>query len=324
MTQSALYSEHHATKALLDLKMLGLASWEPQDVISLQVKIGALADGWFGPKSIQKYHQWVKDTDTTPAGPAYDAGCVLLGNVAHKPPQGLRVVNHMEPVGVPARQADTRPRAKDYVPTQFLLHRGAETKRAGENYAQATERVLRAKGCSTTFTLDVDGIVYQHYDPAERHGIHCTHHNVQSDSLDIGGPFSRKHKPVPGQTELALQMAIGRKNDGKPPLTRRYAPVRCWSMTPAQRTALALFVPWYCQLRGIPARACSDWRTFRIGGLGTRDPATHVRGIVAHTQVAGPGTRVDGILPLHHLLEDGVVGVGSKIQWRDGEGFWDA
>jgi hypothetical protein len=47
------------------------------------------------------------------------------------------------------------------------------------------------------------------------------------------------------------------------------------------------------------------------------DPVTHVRGILAHTQISEPGRRVDGILPLHHLKE-----VGADIEWRSGADFF--
>ena len=114
-------------------------------------------------------------------------------------------------------------------------------------------------------------------------------------------------------------MAIGRKDDGVPPLKRKYGTVKCWSMTPEQREALKLFLPWYCELRGIELTACEDWRTFRVGGLGAGDPVTNVKGIIAHCQIAKPGSRVDGILPLHHLKEDGC----TEIRWREAENFLD-
>src|SRR5690606_13044076 len=105
--------------------------------------------------------------------------------------------------------------------TQFVLHRGAESHRKNENYAVATERILDGRGLSTTFTMDIDGTIYQHFDPAFRRGRHATYHNIQSDSMDIGGPFSQKRKKEEGQTPLTLKMAIGRTNDGVPPLQRK-------------------------------------------------------------------------------------------------------
>jgi len=316
--QSALYSEKHAAKANLTLSLLGLTDWSEDSVKALQQKIGATADGWFGPKSIAKWKAWERKNGFPHAGPPTPGleGCVIIDTDPHAPPAGVKVVNHMEEGGIPADDRDTSPRK--HLVTQFVFHRGAEGHRRGENYAQATERILDARGLSTTFSMDIDGTIYQHFDPAIRRGRHATHHNVQSDSIDIGGPFSQKRSPEPGQKKLTVKMAIGRKNDGKPPLKRSYGTVKCWSLTPAQEEALVAFVPWYCKLRGIPLTACSDWRTFRVGGIGQRDPVTNVPGLLAHTQISGPGQRVDGILPLMVLKDS-----GAPIHWRSGEEFFD-
>ena len=232
---------------------------------------------------------------------------VLLDGVRHAAPPGLRVVQ------MPCNLDHTNARSRPV--THLLLHRGAERRRKSETYAEATLRALAAQQYSTTFTLDVDGTIAQHFDPADRRGRHAIHHNVQSDSIDVAGPFSRKLSPVAGQEPRDLRMAIGRATDHGRPLERRYAPVRCWSLTPAQRAALALFVPWWCGVRGIPLRACSDWRTFRVGGLGLGDAVTGVTGILAHMQVAGPGSRVDGAIELEALLgvaeEDEEAGAGG-------------
>ena len=317
--QSASYSEYHAQEAGLTLGVLEMRSWLPRDVRLLQRRVGAKPDGWFGPKTIRRWRAWAgrnRSDLPQPAEPLANPRTLILGGAPVAVPVGVQLINHQEPEGVPARPACTERRSEPVC--QFVLHRGAQVKgRRDVSYAHATERILDNRGLSTTFSLDVDGTLYQHFDPAVRSGRHCAYHNGQSDSLDICGPFSRRRAGLPGQEELTLRMAIGRRNDGRPPLDRRYAPVRCHSMTPEQVDALVEFLPWYCRLRGIPAAACSDWRTFRLsGGLGRRDPVTAVPGIIAHAQVAAPGTRVDGILPLHHLLE-----TGADISWRKGEEF---
>ena len=321
MSQLAVYSEYHCTLAGITLELLGISSWNLPQIRDIQSNIGAKEDGWFGPKSIKKWKAWarINEPTTCQTGKSIAAGQLILDNRGFPVPEGVIFVNHLEPGGVPAQLEDTAPRKYD--PYQFVIHRGAQTKRKGENYAQATERVLDGKGCSTTFTMGTDGVIYQHFDPTLRRGRHCSYHNAQSDSIDVAGPFSRpQRKPVDGQEPLTLLMAIGRKNDGKPPLARKNGIVRCWTMTPDQRSAFKVFVPWYCKLRGIPVTACEDWRTFRLsGGLKTKDPVTTgVKGIIAHTNVANPGSRVDGILPLHHLKED-----GAEIEWRTAENFFN-
>jgi hypothetical protein len=321
--QSALYSEKEARKANLTLEILGLPSWEKAPVEALQAKVGAKpVDGWFGQKSIAAWKKWAKKHQPEPVRPDRphgdpDTGCVIVGGHTFRPPEGVTVVNYAEACGIPAQLNDTSPRKHPV--TQFVLHRGwGGSYKPGINFAAKTEDVLDARGLSTTFSQDIDGTIYQHFDPVIRRGRHATHHNVQSDSLDIGGPFSIKSKPAPGQEAITLKMAIGRKNDGKPPLARGYAPVKCWTMPEAQIAALALFLPWWCNLRGIPLTACEDWRCFRLGGAGQADPVTNVEGILAHTQISGPGGRVDGILPLHHLKERGV-----DLGWRSGEDFFN-
>lgn len=220
--------------------------------------------------------------------------------------------------------------------TQFVLHRGTETR---SNSPLATKRALEAHGrnLSSLFTLTPDGRIYQHFDPSEFRGRHATHHNVQSDSMDVQGPLSRKAPGADGQTLLPLTVAIGLApgKDGRQRdraavahgaaaqreavLTRRMVGIRQWSLTAAQADTIRIFLPWWCQLRGIPLRACSEYRTFRVGGLGVADPVTAVTGILAHGQCAGPGMRADGFVELE-ALRTGPR--GSGIEWRPGAEFW--
>jgi hypothetical protein len=320
MSQAQIYNETQAKKANLTLERLGLSGWGEDDVKKLQTKIGVSpADGWLGPQSIEAWKTWAKANDSKPTEMKLETvpGYVIVAGKSYQPPLGVTVVNFAEKGGIPAQLDDTNERKHPVF--QFVIHRGAESRMKGENFAQATERILDARGLSTTFSMDIDGRIYQHFDPAVRRGRHATHHNVQSDSIDIGGPFDTKtFKAEPGQTITTFQAAIGRENDNKPPMSRGYAPVKCYTMTPAQVFALAEFLPWYCQLRGIPATACEDWRTFRLGGAGVQDPVTNVKGIFAHGHISGPGQRVDGFMELSMLKQ-----AGAKIIWRSGANFFN-
>lgn len=319
-SQSAVYSETQAKKAGLTLTRLGLASWEAQDVMMLQAKVGAApADGWFGPASIAAWKAWAKKNEPIPVSynhPLAAPGQVIIDGVGRTPPAGVTVINFLEPGGIPAQKDDTSERK--WPVFQFVIHRGAESHMKGENYAQATERVLDARGLSTTFSMDISGIIYQHFDPAVRRGRHCTWHNVQSDSMDIGGPFTSTMKPEPGQVSRTFQAAIGRPEDHVPPMTRKYGNVKCWTLPKPQVDALAKFLTWYCPLRGIPLLACEDMRTFRLGEADEKDPVTNVKGILAHAQISNPGQRVDGFLELLQVKESGLSG----ITWRSGADFF--
>lgn len=321
MSQSAIYSETQAKLANLTLNRLKLPSWAPADVIDLQTKVGAKpADGWFGPKSIQAWKKWAKVSDPAPVSNNHApiaAGQVIIRGVGHTPPAGVKIVNYLEASGIPAQVDDTSERK--HAVYQFVIHRGAETRGRGENYAQATERVLDGRGLSSTFSMDIDGTIYQHFDPAIRRGRHCAHHNIQSDSIDIGGPFSENRTPTAGQVARIFKAAIGRENDGVPPMDRKYGTVKCWALPQAQVEALARFMVWYLPLRGIPVTACEDMRTFRLSGsVGERDPVTTVAGILAHAQVSDPGRRVDGLLEILQVKESGIAG----ITWRSGADFF--
>jgi hypothetical protein len=321
MSQSALYSESQAALANLSLERLGLSSWNICEVQGLQAKVKAKADGWFGPKSVAKWKAWARKHDSKPATldhPTDSAtpGHAVINGVQYQAPKGLKYVNHLEPNGIPAQIDDTSRRKRPV--SLLVLHRGwGGSYKKGRNFAAKTEATLDARGLSGTHSMDIDGTIYQHFDPHARRGRHCTHHNVQSDSLDVAGPFGMKRKPAPGQERTSFLAAIGRKNDGVPPLQRKYGTVKCWDMTDAQKEALKLFIPWWCELRGIPLTACEGWRTFRLSShSGRRDPVTKVEGIVAHAQVSSPGKRVDGILPLIVLKESNVM-----IEWRPAEDF---
>jgi len=323
-----LYSAREAAKANLTLARLGLSSWDTAEVKALQTKVKAKpVDGWFGPKSIAKWKAWARTHDSNPSNAGQEdhiddptkpveVGQAIINGVGHDAPAGLKYKNHLESGGIPAQLDDTSERKHEV--TQFVLHRGwSGSYKPTINYAAKTEATLDARGLSGSHSMGIDGTVYQHFDPAVRRGRHATHHNVQSDSLDIGGPFDWKTTPAPGQEKLTFKAAIGRKNDGKPPLARTYGSVKCWTLTPAQEEALKLFIPWWCQLRGIPLTACEDWRTMRLGGVGQKDPVTNVKGILAHAQISGPGSRVDGFLPLIVLKDSDV-----PIAWRSAVDFF--
>lgn len=327
-SQSAIYSESQAKHANLTRDRLGLADWEVTAVSALQKKVGAKpADGWFGPESIATWKAWAKLNDPKPVGEGerahltdptkpVNAGQVIINGVGHTPPAGVKVVNYLESNGIPAQMDDTSERKHKVF--QFVIHRGAEGRSSTKNYAQKTEDILDAQGYSTTFSMDIDGTIYQHFDPAIRRGRHATHHNVQSDSIDIGGPFSQKNKSEPGQEARTFKCAIGREGDNLPPMDRKYGSVKCWTLPSAQVTALAAFMVWYCPLRSIPLTACEDLRTFRIGGAAEKDPVTNVKGILAHGQISGPGQRVDGFIELLQVKESSIAG----IAWRSGADFF--
>lgn len=324
MSQSEIYSAGSAKHANLTLERLGLTSWSKNEVKTLQRKVGASVDGWFGPNSIKQWKIWAKKNDPRPSnlgkeGDIEDpskpikAGQAIINGVGYDVPEGLKYFNHLEKGGVPAQLDDSRPRKSN--PTQFVLHRGfAGSYNPKHNYAERTEAVLDYRGLSGSHSMDIDGAIYQHFDVGERRGRHATHHNVQSDSLDVGGPFSLNRKPAPEQEQTSFRVAINGIHT--PPMKRKKTTFKCWDLTPAQKEALVLFVPWWCELRGIPLTACEDWRCFRLGSGGRRDPVTNVTGILAHGQISGPGKRVDGFISLIALKEGGAL-----ISWRKGEDF---
>jgi hypothetical protein len=327
--QAEIYSQRQARHSNLTLERLGLSSWSKDEVAALQRKVGATPDGWFGPKSVKAWKKWArthdpkpvsqgKENDITDPSKPVARGQAIINGVGYDAPAGLKYVNHLEENGIPAQIDDTSPRKHEV--TQFVIHRGfAGSYNPKFNYAAKTEMVLDARGLSSSHSMDLDGTIYEHFDVGERRGRHATHHNVQSDSLDIGGPFDIKRKKAPGQVRGDFKAAIAGTNT--PPLKRRYGNVKCWDMTPAQKEALAIFIPWWCKLRGIPLTACEDWRCFRLGhGDGRLDPVTDVKGILAHTQISGPGKRVDGILGLIALKD---AGASTGIRWRSGQDFFD-
>lgn len=301
------YSEKSAAAAKVTLADLGIPDWSEASIKTVQTKIGVNPDGDFGPDSIAAWKKWrrVEPDPKTLTGPN---GCVLIGGVAHEPPAGVKVVNHKQPGGIPAQLDDTDIRKRPV--TQFVLHRGAEKPSGYKTYSAATEAILDSKGFSTTFSMEPDGTIYQHFDPQDRRGRHAQYHNIQSDSIDVCGPLSSKAKGLPGQVMLNLQVAIGNEDDKLKPQDRPLRAYSCWSLTPEQGAALRAFLPWYCALRGIPAKACSDLRTFRTTGLDARDPICGFRGIVAHAQVSAPGRRTDGFAELEALK-------GAAIEWVD-------
>lgn len=281
----------------------------------------------------------------TPA-PSGDRYTAIVNGEEVEAPAGLMLINWLDGDGIPALLSKYAPERK-LPPTQLVFHRGSEIEDGAdvdkeidteaeavevvgtgdEDDPMRTKRILDRRELSSMFTLTPAGVLYQHFDAAQR-GRHATHHNVQSDSVDVQGPLSRKRRGIAGQELLTLPYAIGRKSDAASKargreaqqaaiLARRYVKVKQWGLTPQQQRALALFVPWWCELRGIPLRACDDWRTFRVGGKGRKDPTTDVTGLLAHTQISGPGQRVDGCVALHALKQSGV-----PIEWRPGPEFW--
>ncbi len=320
---SESYSKYHASMAGLSLKTLGLRSWSEADVAEFQAQISPSldADGWFGPESIAALAARKPEVIVTPE---FTAGHLILNGKSVAPPEGVKVVNYAEKGGLRASTRALSPRTATV--TQLLLHRGSQAVVDG---ARHTLNVLEAKkpnACSTTFIIALDGVIYQTFDPAKYAGRHCIHHNHQSDAIDLVGPVQMKTstgqelKGVRGQEIWPLPLAIGREGDNLPPYARKVVTTRQWSPTPAQQEALARFVPWWCSIRGIPRVACADPRTFRLGGLGPKDPITNQRGIFGHIQVAGPGTRVDGAVEIESLLrasKAGLIPPQLQIEWID-------
>jgi hypothetical protein len=309
--QSEIYSEHHANLAGMTLATLGLVDWSEKSVKALQEAAKAQGldidvDGWLGDETIAVLRSGKKPI-SPPAVHTAQPGELILDGEGITPPAGLKVVNFLQQGGLRAGAKNVGPRLKEYGGakgvTQFVLHRGSTVVL---DDARHTFRVLEARGFSTTFILGMDGTLYQTFDPAVHRGRHATWHNDASDALDVSGPLftieNGQPKPgAPGQEPWSFKISEGKKGDNLPPLARKSRTVRQWSPTPAQQKALVAFVPWWCELRGIPLTACEDYRCYRLGGLGAKDPVTNVTGILAHMQIAGPGERVDGVVELECL-----------------------
>lgn len=214
---------------------------------------------------------------------------IILNGEEVECPEGIKVVNFTQEPWIKSEHVVTRKHAL----TQLIVHRGAETNR---NSAKRTKTVLDNRNLSTLFTMDIDGTIYQHFDPALFRGKHCTHHNVQSDSIDVAGVFTQpSSSALPEQNIVTLPLAIGRSRVYNDPMQRKTVPFKYHDLTDAQKNALKIFIPWWCDLRGIDKVIRGEHRTFRRGGLGINDPVTTWRGVLSHCQVADPGHRVDGV-----------------------------
>lgn len=193
----------------------------------------------------------------------------------------------------------TSPRKRP--PTQFVIHRGSESVVKG---CMPTFNILLRRNLSSSWTLDTSGILYQHIDDGINRGRHTTHHNILSSSLDIAGPFTYRAdnpKKLPVET---TPVAIGLSKKKIAVENRVMVPFRHYSMTPEQTETLKHFLPFYLDLLGIPKVFCSEQRCFRTVNTHT-DPVTEFAGLVSHSQVAMPGTRVDGIEVIKLLTEFG-------------------
>ena len=324
------YNKRHGGAAGLTPSDFGAATWSDHAHIEAwQRAHGLRDDGAVGPATVAgalAERKRVQGAATEPDAPAVGGGLgVVLGGV--RIPSPVPVVTWLECPELLSVHTSQRTRPV----TQLVLHRGAETRSLDP---MATKAILDGRKLSSLFTLTPDGVIHQHFDPAKLRGRHCEHHNVSSDSIDVQGPLGQRTAPYDGQTLFAFSCAIGlaKSKEGThrdaaalaptpaaaraAVLARKMVRVRQWSLSPAQAETLRLFVPWWCALRGIPARACDELRTFRVGGLGLADPATDVTGVLAHAQVAGPGDRIDGLIELRTLQEAGV------LDWRAAEDFW--
>lgn len=213
-------------------------------------------------------------------------------------PEGIKVVNFTQEPWIKSEHVVER----KHPLTQLIVHRGAETNR---NSAKRTKAVLDNRNLSTLFTMDIDGTIYQHFDPALYRGKHCTHHNVQSDSIDVAGVFTQpSSSALAEQNIVTLPVAIGRSKVYNDPMLRKMVPFKYHDLTEAQKAALAIFIPFWCDLRGIEKQIYHEHRTIRKGGLGVKDPVTNLKGVFSHCQVADPGHRVDGVEVIELLKSD--------------------
>lgn len=324
------FSRRHLDAVGLTFCDLGLATNPPagslvqfQQWLAAEGCYAAAIDGLIGDKSIAG---WLHHRRRTM--PVEDrAAKIVLNGRAIDPPAGVTVLGMYDAAGF--RFTTDELDRRDGPTTQLILHRGVQSRTAD---AGATFRALQKRRYSSTFTIALDGTLLQHADPAVHSCRHAIHHNGQSDGIDLAGPLftvkkGKDRKGAPGQVPVSMMLHIGRKGD--PPskrrtrvsqvaaiLKRKGVGVRYYSPTPEQTATLLAFVPWWCQLRGIPARAVSDYRCLRIGGDGRRDPVTDATGIYAHCQVAGPGSRVDGAIALHMLRD------AEGIEWITADQFF--
>jgi len=219
--------------------------------------------------------------------PAVDG--FILDNHCILPPEGLIVRNFTHEPWIKSEFVKQR----KLPVTQLVIHRGAEST---VNAAKKTKAVLDNRKLSTLFTVDNDGVVYQHYDPSNLRGLHCSFHNVQSDSIDVAGVFTKANKAALDSQRLqTLDVAIGKSKNYNNPEKRNMVRFQFWSLTPEQEVALNLLIPFWCDLRNIPKTIYTEHRSCRVGNLGINDPITDVRGVFSHCQLSNPGSRVDGI-----------------------------
>lgn len=228
--------------------------------------------------------------NTTPPPQVTGHGVTINGKFIQAPP-GVNVIPFNSPDGFPdSKNAGKR----TIMPFQFILHRGSETtKLTGKaKWVRQTLNQLNNDSHATTFTMDLDGTIYQHFDPALYTPSATYGQNAQSDSLDVAGPWSLEHEKylgtLPEEKQTIMDIKIGK-------MYKKY------SLSVGQTRNLASFLNWYLPLRGIEKRVCSDFKS--RGTLhNPNDPVYGVKGLLGHVQVANPGRRGDGATEIACIL----------------------
>jgi len=229
--------------------------------------------------------------NTTPPPQVTGHGVTINGKFIQAPP-GINIVPFNSPDGFPSNLFTTPRKEMVY---QFILHRGPQNKMKKEKWPEANLRILnKGRGLSTTFSMALDGTIYQHFDPALYAPRATANHNSQSDSFDICGPFN------PGKYDNALESGTASQKLDK--LKIGNAPAfEVYTMSEAQSKNLAAFLSWYLPLRGIEKRVCTDFTSRGTPGT-NKDPVQSIKGLLAHVQIASPGTRADGAQEIKDIL----------------------
>lgn len=266
-------NQSRATSAGLSLADLGIESWSPSQVRTLQRRVGSKADGWMGPKTIAAFlamrdapaETCIKAPPTEEVPPTEE---IMIDRETYRSKHGKRRSRNVK---------------------NIVLHDSVTRS------ARSTFNVLEKKGYSTHYIIGEDGQIFECLDPAKERGIHAAKYNTTSVGIDVVSMVGRKGLRKDRDAERMKRL---RRVAYSP--RGRYKDVVDY--TPAQKASLSYLTAHLCERFSIPYRVPAGPYDYgaKVDGISPR-----YAGIVAHGQVSE--RRWDGGVGILTVMEAGAT-----------------
>jgi hypothetical protein len=187
MSRQSFYNSKHAARSGIEAHEIGARSWGNFAAIKTWQKENAhhgdpplVADGWFGPRSVEAFARAVADASPGAPGkqarPAIPNAIPIFG-------QRMEIPGLMQPLIYRPHTLGGRERPRGTVVNSAILHQSVT------NTVDRCERVLQRRGLGVDFAIDHDGTVICYRDIGTHYSAHGNERNRTSVGIEVINPY---------------------------------------------------------------------------------------------------------------------------------------